>query len=49
MGGIVVSAGERVTITGAKAYSTAEWEEYFAAHGVEIGGLAKKTQGAHRR
>mgnify|MGYP001940041695 FL=1 len=44
MGGIVVSAGERVTITGAKAYSTAEWEEYFAAHGVEIGGLAKKTK-----
>ena len=44
MGGVVLQAGERVTITGAKAYSTAEWEEYFAAHGVEIGGLAKKTK-----
>lgn len=44
LGGVVVNSGDRVTITGAKTYSNAQWAEYFAAHGVEIGGLAKKTK-----
>ena len=44
LGGITLNPGDRVTVTGAKKYSNADWGEYLAAHGVELGGLAKKTK-----
>lgn len=44
LGGIVLNPGDRVTITGAKKYSTADWKNYLGEHGVEVGGLAKKTK-----
>ncbi|WP_192497485.1 MULTISPECIES: exonuclease domain-containing protein [unclassified Corynebacterium] len=42
--GIVLRPGDRVTVTGARAYSTSDWTHYFDAHGVVLAGLSKKTK-----
>lgn len=44
LGGITLNPGDRVTVTGAKKFSNSEWADYLSAHGVELGGLAKKTK-----
>ncbi|WP_166984743.1 exonuclease domain-containing protein [Canibacter zhoujuaniae] len=42
--GILLHAGDRVTVTGEKKFSRADWTAYLAAHGVELAGIAKKTR-----
>lgn len=44
LGGIILNPGDRVTVTGAKKYSNSDWADFLGAHGVELGGLAKKTK-----